>query len=48
MEEDKLTKTELLELEAYIDTLHENYGLSQTTLTEVKYKITLLYKDAED
>ena len=44
----KLTVSELLELEKSVERLHEQFGLGEETLEEIKYKIALVFKDAED
>ena len=48
MEESKLTKKKLLSLEKYVERLHTEFDLSEKTLDEVKLKIALLFKEAND
>jgi hypothetical protein len=44
----KLTKTELLCLEKYVENLDKEVGLKPETLKEIKYKITIHYRNAPD
>jgi len=46
--ENKLTKKQLIALEKQIEILNNEVGLKEETMKEIKYKITIHFKDAPE
>lgn len=44
----KLTKKQLIDLEAQIDILNNEVGLKEETIKEIKYKIAIYFKDSPE
>mgnify|MGYP003151620566 CR=1 FL=1 len=44
----KLTKNQLIALEKQVERLNNEVGLNEKTMQEIRYKITIHFKDAPE